>query len=131
MTQPPENQRLKLHKLRSGLTFSFGDYDREGKPQWMIHDAGRNKFFIIGWAEYELLERWPLGDAEKIIESVNLETTLHVDMNDIENLLRFLAYNYLIQQSGYQIYKHAKDQKLFKKDNLFHWLISYYLFFRI
>lgn len=122
---------LKLPKLRHGINISFSEYDPDGKPQWLIHDSGRNKFFIIGWVEFELLERWNLGEAEKIIEAVNEQTTLNVDLTDIENLLRFLAHNYLIQQSGYQIYKTAKEQKIFKKDNIFHWLINYYLFFRI
>jgi putative peptide zinc metalloprotease protein len=80
---------------------------------------------------YELLERWSLADAEALIDAVNSETTLNVDLHDVENLLKFLIHNYLIKQSGYQIYKNAKEQKLFKKDNLFHWVISYYLFFRV
>jgi len=127
---PPEKSS-KLPELRKGITFAFGDYDTEGKPQWLIHDGGRNKFFILGWIEYELLQRWHLGDAEELVDAVNEETTLHVDLNDVENLLRFLSHNYLIKQSGYQIYQRAKDQKLFKNDNLLHWLISYYLFFKI
>lgn len=131
MPNPPKKEVRKLPPLRKGITLSFNDYDREGKPQWLIHDAGRNKFFIIGWSEYELLSRWSIGDAEKLVEAVLEQTTLHVDLDDVDHLLRFLAHNYLIQQSGYQIYKSAKDQKLFKKDNLFHWLINYYLFFRI
>lgn len=122
---------LKLPKLRNGVTIAFNDYDLDGKPQWLINDSARNKFFIIGLVEYELLNRWNLGDAVTLVNAVNNETTLQVDESDVENLLKFLAYNYLIQQSGYQIYKHAKDQKLFKSDNLLHWLISYYLFFKI
>ncbi len=123
--------KFKLPPLRQGITFSFSDYDSEGKPQWLIHDSGRNKFFIIGWVEYEILLRWSLGGAELVVDSVNSETTLHVELEDVEHVLRFLAHNYLIKQSGYQIYQAAKEQKLFKKDNLFHWLISYYLFFRV
>ncbi|MDR3491411.1 MAG: HlyD family efflux transporter periplasmic adaptor subunit [Gammaproteobacteria bacterium] len=121
----------KLPLLRRGIHISFSDYDLEGKPQWMIHDAGRNKFFIIGWVEYELLSRWDLGTAEAIIESVNQETTLHVDMQDIESMVNFLKNNFLFKQSGYQIHESAKEQKIFKNDNPFHWLINYYLFFRI
>jgi putative peptide zinc metalloprotease protein len=131
MNGPPEKKPLKLPGLRKGITFAFGDYDRDGKPQWLIHDGARNKFFIIGWAEYELLERWYMVDPDAIVEDVNEKTTLHVDVSDIENLLKFLAHNYLIKQSGYQIYQRAKDQQLFKKDNWYHWLINYYLFFRI
>src|SRR5688572_19754803 len=96
----PPNQENKhtLPPLRKGITFAFNDYDKEGKPQWLIHDANRNKFFIIGWVEYELLERWSIGNVEELVEAVQHETTLHVDEDDVENLLRFLAHNYLIKQ---------------------------------
>lgn len=130
-TPPEERPPLKLPELRKGVTIEFSDYDRDGKPQWLIHDAGRNKFFIIGWMEYEILKRWPLGDSRKITEDVNNQTTLDIEEHDIENLLRFLAHNFLIKQSATEIYQRAKDQKLFKKDNLLYWLISYYLFFKI
>lgn len=131
MTTPTEPDTFKLPLLRKGITFAFSDYDKEGKPQWLIHDASRNKFFIIGWVEYELLERWSLGDAKTLVEAINQTTTLNVELNDVENLVKFLSYNYLIQQSGYQIFQRAKEQKLFKNDNWLHWLISYYLFFKI
>lgn len=121
----------KLPELRKGLTFAFNDYDRAGKPQWTIHDASRNKFYIIGLVEFELLSKWHLGDADAVIEAVNSETALHVDHADIDRFLHFLTHHYLIKQSGYHIYERAKQQKLFKKDNWFHWLINYYLFFRI
>ncbi|HSW69309.1 MAG TPA: HlyD family efflux transporter periplasmic adaptor subunit [Gammaproteobacteria bacterium] len=121
----------KLPQLRKGLNITFSDYDLDGKPQWLIYDSGRNKFFVIGWSEYELLKRWDLSDPIKIIDAVNNETKLHVEMTDLESLVKFLKYNYLVQQSGHQIYKDAKSQKLFKDENIFHWLISYYLFFRI
>jgi len=126
---PPAPQ--KLPKLRKGLVITFNDYDLDGKPQWLIHDAGRNKFFIIGWIEYEILKRWEQGTAEAIIESISNETTLEVDNNDIENLTRFLANHFLFKQSGYQISHTAKEQQLFKNDNYLHWLVNYYLFFRI
>ncbi len=126
-----ENKPLKLPPLRPGITFRFNEYNAEGKPEWLIQDTARNKFFIIGWIEYELLERWSIGDADELVSAVNQGTTLAVDKNDVENFLRFLTSNYLIQQSGYQIYKTAKEQKIFKNDNAFSWLISYYLFFRV
>jgi len=128
---PPQKKPIKLPKLRKGLTITFSDYDLDGKPQWLIYDSGRNKFFVIGWNEYELLKRWDLGDPQVIVDTVNNETKLEVDMADVDNLLKFLKYNYLIQQSGHQIYQDAKTQKIFKDENIFHWLISYYLFFRI
>jgi len=125
--QPPS----KLPKLRPGISFSFGDYDWDGRPQWLIHDSGRNKFFVIGWSEYECLKRWEIGNAEELVDAVNIETTLHVDLQDIQNIIQFLSTNYLIEQRGQKIYSQAKEQKLFKDENILHAVISYYLFFRI
>jgi putative peptide zinc metalloprotease protein len=121
----------KLPPLRPGLKLTFNDYDLDGKPQWLIHDSGRNKFFIIGWLEYEILKRWDLGTAEALLDAISKDTTLHVDLADIENLSRFLNNNFLFKKSGYDIYRSAEEQQLFKNDNVFHWLVNYYLFFRI
>lgn len=126
-----QNKTDKLPRLRNGITVAFHDYDIEGRPQWIIHDAGRNKFFLIGWPEFEMFERWGENSKEAIIESINTDTTLHVDETDIENFSQFLQRNYLIELSGYAIHKQAIDQQLFKTDNIFHWLINNYLFFRI
>ena len=120
-----------LPPLRKNITIVFSDYNSDGKPEWMIHDAGRSKFFIIGWSEYEILERWQLANPETIIHSINTQTTLHVDIKDIERLLQFLDQNFLIELSSEKIQKNADEQKIFKDDNVFQWLISHYLFFRI
>src|SRR6185436_18962704 len=120
-----------LPPLRKGITYTFSDYDTQGKPQWIIHDAGRNKFFIIGWLEYEILVRWDLRDPFMIMDSIRNETTLHVELGDIEQFLQFLVQHYLVVQSAKQIKKQAQDQNLFKTDNILHWMVTYYLYFRI
>jgi putative peptide zinc metalloprotease protein len=129
--EKPQPPPPKVPKLRSGISFSFGDYDLDGRPQWLIHDSGRNKFFVIGWSEYECLKRWELGNPEEIVEAVNTETTLHVELQEIQNITQFLIQNFLIEQRGHAIYSQAKEQKLFKDENILHAVISYYLFFKI
>lgn len=120
-----------LPPIRKGITSTFGDYDVHGKPHWMINDAGRNKFFIIGWAENQIFENWHLGSAGKIIDAVNDKTTLNIGESDIEGFYNFLKNNYLIQQSGYEIHNLGKEQKIFSKDNWLSWAVEHYLFFRI
>ncbi len=123
---------MKLPPLRKGITSTFSEYDVHGKPQWMINDPGRNKFFIIGWAEHQIMEHWHLGNPKDIIEAINNKTTLNIEMSDIESFYNFLKKNYLLTQSGYDIYKTAKEQHLFSaKDNWVTWLVHHYLFFRI
>src|SRR5688572_6703984 len=117
----------ELPKLREDITIRFGEYSADGNPQWLIHDIGRNKFFMIGWIEYECLKRWDLRKPDKIIEAINTETTLHVTQHDLESLLYFLMNQFLIQQSSKQISHLAKTQKLFKNENILRWLIYSYL----
>jgi putative peptide zinc metalloprotease protein len=120
-----------LPKLRKGLTCTFNDYDVHGKPHWMINDPGRNKFFVIGWLEYNIYQNWDLGTVDNVMDAINNKTTLNVTREDIENFYRFLRKNFLIAQSGYDIYHLGKEQNLFSKDNWIKWLIDHYLFFRI
>lgn len=129
MHSPPGPARLP--PLRKGISFTFSDYDPEGKPQWVIHDAGVNRFYLIGWLEYEILSRWDVGDPNAILASIEKETTLHADMQDLEHFYQFLSSHFLIQQSGYAIHESAKKQNLFKNENPFQWLVEHYLFFRI
>lgn len=131
MTTSSQPKQFQLPPLRNGITFAFNDYDKEGKPHWVIHDSGRNKFFMIGWMEYEIISRWYLRDPLAILESIKAETTLHVELSDIENFYKFLMQHYLLVLTGYQIQQQAKEQKLFKDDNILSWLITYYLYFRI
>lgn len=121
----------KLPPLRQDITIQFNDFDKQHKPYWMIHDPGRNKFFIIGWPEYEILQSWSLGNAQLILEAVNSKTTLEIEMQDIESVYSFLKQNYLLKQSGYEISKTANEQRLFKDDSKISWLIGHYLFFKI
>lgn len=131
MSSDEKPQKILLPKLKKGITCTFNDYDIHGKPHWMLNDPGRNKFFIIGWAEYQIYQNWEVGNLQDLIETINTKTTLNIDQTDIENFYKFLKKNYLIQQSGYDIYTLGKEQQLFKKDSWIHWFITHYLFFRI
>ena len=84
MSEAEQPKQINLPKLRQGITCTFGDYDIHGKPHWMINDPGRNKFFIIGWAEYQIFEHWDLGNVDQIIETINNKTTLNIERSDIE-----------------------------------------------
>ncbi len=82
--------------LRSDLKLQPVTVDSVGTPNWIIRDSLRTRYFKIGWVEYELLARWTLGLSEKIIESVNAETTLTVTRTDLSNLVEFLEHNELL-----------------------------------
>src|SRR5881394_3943841 len=48
----------KIPKLREDIKLYPGPRHRDGSPSWRILDPVRNRFFEIGWLEFELLARW-------------------------------------------------------------------------
>ena len=55
-----------LPLLRQDLQLLPGPANSDGVPSWTIHDPARHRFVRIGWAEFEFLSRWELGDATAI-----------------------------------------------------------------
>lgn len=85
-----------LPTLRQELSLSPAAATPEGAPTWMLHDPAANRFFQIGWPAFEMLSRWPLGDAAAIVASVNAETTLHLTLDDFEALVQTLRQQHLL-----------------------------------
>ncbi|UTH76152.1 HlyD family efflux transporter periplasmic adaptor subunit [Chromobacterium sp. IIBBL 290-4] len=120
-----------LPALRQELTLHDGPTQADGSPCWMLHDPAANRFYQLGWASFELLSRWPLGDVDAVLASVNSETTLHVAEEDLEQLLRFLQMHQLLQAPSvaecnwlWRIHQANRPGKAM-------WLLKNYLFFRI
>lgn len=131
MGQEQDFRNQKLPPLLENVDVAFDDYDLDGKPQWLIYDSVRRKFFIIGWVENEILKYWYLGEAGKVLDAVNSQSTLHVYESDIESLLRFLKMNCLVKQSSYEISAYARSLGVTKKESWYHWFLEHYLFFRV
>lgn len=131
MNEDMSKRKHPLRKLRNGIEIRFNGYDHDGIPNWLIFDPSRNKYFLIGWPEYEMLSRWKLGDPNLIITAVNQETTLNLSLKDFESLESFLYRNQLVEQRWRSVYQRAREQKVIKGENIFYWFIRYYLFFRI
>lgn len=119
----------KLPELRQDLELLEMEPDDDGFPSWLIYDQANHKYFVIGWLEFEILARWPLGSAKAIVKSVNAETTLHITENNIALIQIFLDTNELIE---------AKDlEQVFKlihkppKKSIFKQMLHTYLFILI
>ena len=63
-----------LPPLREDLVLHQGAAQNDGAPSWMIEDPLRGRFFRIGWLEYEVLQRWYLGNAQAVAEAVSRQT---------------------------------------------------------
>lgn len=117
-----------LPPLRQELTLHAGPDQQDGSPGWVLHDPAANRFFLLGWASFEMLSRWGARDAGRLMKAVNTQTTLTLNMHDIHHLVQFLRENQLLQTESseelWRLHQHRHRGYL-------SWLLSHYLFFRI
>ena len=120
-----------LPPLREDLQLKQADTDSLGRLAWIIHDPARNRFFSLDWLSSELLKRWRLRDAEQIVNSVNRETTLEIDTQDVEDLTRFLERNELVQVYSSEATDRLNGKSLRARPGFFTRLLKNYLYLRI
>ncbi|WP_233164415.1 HlyD family efflux transporter periplasmic adaptor subunit, partial [Chromobacterium sp. ASV23] len=120
-----------LPPLRQELTLHAGPAQADGSPSWMLHDPSANRFYQLGWASFEMLSRWQLGNGPELLASVNAETTLQLNLDDLRQLLLFLRQHQLLQAGS-----ESESDWLWRlhqagKPGYAMWLLKNYLFFRI
>jgi len=128
---PGTDKSFSLPPLRQDINLYPGPRKRDGSPTWSLHDPVNNRFFRIGWLEFELLSRWHTGDADTLLQQVNTGTTLHADMSHVMELLDFLKTSQLIQARGKQAINDLYDKAMTGRKHIASWLLQNYLFLRI
>lgn len=125
-------QTSRLPALRQDLHLIPGPAQSDGAPSWRIHDPIRNRFFQIGWIEFELLQRWQEGmPASRLLEAVAQETTLRPSAEELEELQAFLADQQLLRSDGPDQRQQLLARWLRGQPHWLTWLLHHYLFFRI
>ena len=119
-TLPPLREDLRLHEAAA---------DKDGAPAWSIQDPVTNRFFRIGWLEFECLLRWP-GNPEHIAQDIAAKTPLAADKELVEEFARFLVQHHLVRPSAEGV------TRLAAKANdpgwrHWKWWLHHYLFVRI
>lgn len=80
---------LKLYKAP--------DEKSSGEPVWTLHHPVANTYFRLQWIEFECLSRFSrCRTAVQLKNSIESETTLRIDLDDIRRLVVFLNENGLI-----------------------------------
>lgn len=118
-------------KLREDLTLYSGPADESGAATWTLHDPARNQYFSIDWVAFEIISRLPMADVKAITESINSNTTLRIEPEDVGPVLRFLEENELIVRHDPRLVGWLKQRVDQRKNSFFQKLIHNYLFFRI
>lgn len=117
--------------LREDLALFEATPNRDGSPAWMIQDPVGNRFFRIGWVEFEVLSRWSLGDAHRIAAAIREDTPLAIDAEDVLQTVEFLRQQQLLRvddPGGV-----ALLEAIARRANpaRWKWLLHNYLFIRI
>ena len=128
----PRPEALTLLALREDLKLEAAPRAQDGTPHWHLVDPVRNRFFRLGWLEFELLVRWRSGaEAAALCAHVARETALAPEVEDVASLLFFLQANELLRADAGLL--RAGLQRMASGRTLSHWqwLLHHYLFFRI
>ncbi|MEZ5539894.1 MAG: site-2 protease family protein [Pseudomonadales bacterium] len=117
---PALREDLRLYELGSSI---------DGEPIWAIQDPAANRFFRIGWLEYECLLRWP-GKPEDIATDIEATTPLTIDPEQVSEFARFLdAHQLSLPSAATQ----QRIQQAAREPGWRHWKwwLHHYLFIRI
>ena len=122
---------MRLPSLREELSLQPAPPGADGAPAWTLHDPASNRFFQIGWPAFEILARWPLGDAQAVADAVNRETTLRIDAEEVLALAQFLVAQHLTLAATPQDTARLAASAARHRLSVPKWLLKNYLFLRI
>ena len=128
---PAVRQEIRLPALREELRLLPAAANHDGSPAWMVQDPVNNRFFRIGWIDFEVLLRWGEGNPGAIVESVTAQTTLSIDESDVHALVTFLEQHNLLRADSAQAVDRLRQRAKLQQKSVYTWLLHNYLFFRI
>ncbi|MEZ5649739.1 MAG: HlyD family efflux transporter periplasmic adaptor subunit [Burkholderiaceae bacterium] len=120
-----------LPPLREDLRLLPAAPNRDGSPAWMVEDPVGNRFFRLGWLEFEVLSRWNLRDPALVARRINQETPLQVGVEQVARIAEFMTAQQLTtatDAAGVQRLTRSAHQGRFAR---LRWLLHHYLFFRL
>ncbi|MGM9428126.1 HlyD family efflux transporter periplasmic adaptor subunit [Hydrogenophaga sp. MI9] len=128
-TAPP--RKIPLPPIRDELILFAAAPNEDGTPAWMIQDPVTNRFYRIGWLDFELLVHWADNDAASLVNTVNEQTPLNVTEDDVRALVKFLADNQLLRATNKADVMRMLGRAQMMKRSLFETVLHNYLFFRL
>lgn len=120
---------VPLAPLREDLRLAEAAAEADGSPAWVIEDPVINRFYRIGWLEFECLLRWGMP-AAKVAERIAAETPLHPEPADVLAVAEFLSRHQLLRP-GPEASDRLAAQAGTRRWTSWRWWLHHYLFFRI
>ena len=118
-----------LPPLREDLRVFEAASEADGAPAWVIEDPVVNRFYRIGWLEFECLLRWR-GDARAVAGEIAGSTPLQPDPEQVAALAGFLEQHQLVRP-GLAAIDRLAARSAASPWRQWRWWLHNYLFFRI
>lgn len=128
---PRRARPARLPALRDELQLFEAARNPDGTPAWVVQDPVNNRFYRIGWLEFEMLAHWADNDAGTLVRQINEATPLNVTADDVRQMLGFLSDNQLLRLDKPDDVRRAADNYARQRPSPFQWLVHNYLFFRV
>jgi putative peptide zinc metalloprotease protein len=125
------NQAIVLPSLREDLKLMAAAPNRDGSPAWMVQDPVSNRFYRLGWLEFELLSRWHFRSPELILRAVKEDTQLQPSQDDLLQMLGFFKQHHLLRASDSAAVADLEKSAKKAKPDKWKWLLHNYLFIRV
>jgi len=120
---------LPLPPLREDLRLSEAAAGPNGEPGWMIQDIVVNRFYRVGWLEFECLLRWgrtPRQVADEIAEQTALKPVI-----EQVHAFRFFLEQHQLLRAGPEAIERLRMRSEGSQWLTWNWWLHHYLFFRI
>lgn len=121
----------RLAPLREEIAIYRGPAALDGSPSWTLHDPICNRFYRLGWPEFEMLSRWEGESAESLLARLDSETTLRLERADVDDLVRFLSNADLLNATDSRATARLLEKAARQRRGMATWLLHNYLFMRI
>lgn len=120
---------LPTPPLRNDLRLSEAAPGSDGEPNWVIQDTVVNRFYRIGWLEFECLLRWE-QTPRQICEQVSEQTALRPDPAQVLGLRQFLEQHQLVRPDSAAVNR-MQQRSSGNQWLTWRWWLHHYLFFRV
>ena len=122
---------VKLLPLREEIAICPGPAALDGSPTWTLHDPACNRFYRLGWPEFEILSRWHAGSVNAVTAQVNAETVLAIEPEEVSDLAQFLGGCNLLRSNSALATAAMVRKAEQMRESFARWLLHNYLFVRI
>lgn len=125
------SHELYLPRLRQDLQLNPAPPE-EGAPTWTLYDPAANKYYKIGWLEFECLSRFKrCQTGNQLIALIMQETTLEPEEADIQVLVNFLLTHKLVHADNPGMLEYLEKERAKREHSWWQKAMHGYLYISI